>query len=52
MPARLQIMILSTTDEQFAGLFRRIMNNSEHVLQPFFPDRPVLSTQLLTLLLT
>ena len=27
-------------------LFRHIMNNSEHVLQPFFADRPVLSYNL------
>ena len=34
---------MEDADEQ---LFRRIMNNSEHVLQPFFPDRPVLSYSL------
>ena len=27
-------------------LFRRIMYNREHVLQPFLPDRPILSYNL------
>ena len=30
-------------DDADERLFRRIMNNSEHVLQPFLPDRPDLS---------
>ena len=30
-------------DDADERLFRRIMNNNEHVLQPFLPDRPDLS---------
>ena len=33
-------------DDADERLFRSIMNNSEHVLQPFLPDRPVLSYNL------
>ena len=33
-------------DDADERLFRRIMNNSEHVLQPFLPDRPVTSYNL------
>jgi len=33
-------------DDADERLFRRIMNNSEHVLQPFLPDRPDLSYNL------
>ena len=33
-------------DDADERLFRRIMNNSEHVLQPFLPDRPDLSCNL------
>ena len=32
--------------QRYERLFRRIMNNSEHVLQPFLPDRPDLSYNL------
>jgi len=33
-------------DDADERLFRRIMNNSEHVLQPFLPDRSDLSYNL------
>jgi len=33
-------------DDADERLFRRIMNNNEHVLQPFLPDRPDLSYNL------
>ena len=40
---RLGRKLMDDADER---LFRRIMNNSEHVLQPFLPGRPVLSYNL------
>ena len=33
-------------DDADERLFHRIMNNTEHVLQPFLPDRPVLPYNL------
>jgi len=33
-------------DDADERLFRRIMNNIEHVLQPFLPDHPDLSYNL------
>ena len=33
-------------DDADERLFRRIMNKTEHVLQPFLPDRPVLPYNL------
>ena len=35
--------LMDDADDQ---LFRRIMYNREHVLQPFLPDRPILSYNL------